>query len=76
MKDFKKSHDIAGQSNVKVQKSQKHDANLQKNSSLYFQIGLILCLLGTYAMFEMQCESVLLMFLLLSSNQMLQSNNR
>ena len=57
MKDFKKSHDIAGQSNTKVQKSHKHDANLQKNSSLYFQIGLILCLLGTYAMFEMQFET-------------------
>jgi len=57
MKDFKKSHNIAGQSNINVQKSQKHDANLQKNSSLYFQIGLILCLLGTYAMFEMQFET-------------------
>jgi protein TonB len=57
MKDFKKSHDIAGQSNKNVQKSQKHDANLQKNSSLYFQIGLILCLLGTYAMFEMKFET-------------------
>ena len=57
MKDFKKSHGIAGQSNAKVQKPHKHDANLQKNSSLYFQIGLILCLLGTYAMFEMQFET-------------------
>nr|WP_321234379.1 energy transducer TonB [uncultured Psychroserpens sp.] len=55
MKDFKKSHNIAGQSN-EVQKSHKHDVNLQKNSSLYFQIGLILCLLGTYAMFEMKFE--------------------
>ncbi|WP_052466978.1 energy transducer TonB [Psychroserpens damuponensis] len=57
MKDFKKSHDIAGQSNKNVQKSHKHDANLQKNSSLYFQIGLILCLLGTYALFEMKFEN-------------------
>ncbi|WP_298904469.1 energy transducer TonB [uncultured Psychroserpens sp.] len=56
MKDFDKSHNIAGQSNKTVQKPHKHDANLQKNSSLYFQIGLILCLLGTYAMFEMQFE--------------------
>ncbi|WP_298899452.1 energy transducer TonB [uncultured Psychroserpens sp.] len=56
MKDFDKSHNIAGQSNTTVQKSHKHDANLQKNSSLYFQIGLILCLLGTYAMLEMQFE--------------------
>lgn len=57
MKDFNKSHDIAGQSNINVQKSHKHDANLQKNSSLYFQIGLILCLLGTYALFEMKFET-------------------
>lgn len=56
MKNLKKSHSIAGQSNAKVQKSQKHDANLQKNSMLYFQIGLILCLLGTYGLFEMEFE--------------------
>ncbi|WCO02043.1 energy transducer TonB [Psychroserpens ponticola] len=56
MKNFKKSHSIAGQSNAKMQKSQKHDANLQKNSMLYFQIGLILCLLGTYGLFEMKFE--------------------
>ena len=40
-----------------MRKSQKHDANLQKNSTLYFQVGLILCLLGTFALFEMQFES-------------------
>ncbi|OUS01299.1 hypothetical protein A9Q86_05790 [Flavobacteriales bacterium 33_180_T64] len=57
MKDFKKSHTIADQSNVKVQKSHKHDANLQKNSSLYFQVGLILCLLATYGVFEMEFET-------------------
>jgi protein TonB len=57
MKDFKKSYDIAVQSNIDVRKSQKHDANLRKNSSLYFQIGLILCLLGTYAIFEMRFET-------------------
>ncbi|WP_052461061.1 energy transducer TonB [Psychroserpens mesophilus] len=56
MKNLKKTHSIAGQSNTKVQKSQKHDANLQKNSTLYFQIGLILCLLGTYGLFEMRFE--------------------
>lgn len=36
-----------------IENSQKHDVNLQKNSSLYFQIGLILCLLATYGLFEM-----------------------
>jgi len=56
MKNSKESHSIAGQSNAKMQKSQKHDANLQKNSMLYFQIGLILCLLGTYGLFEMKFE--------------------
>ena len=56
MKNSKKDFGIAGQSTTKVKKSQKHDANLQKNSTLYFQIGLILCLLGTYALFEMQFQ--------------------
>ena len=40
-----------------MRKSQKHDANLQKNSTLYFQIGLILCLLASYAILEMEFES-------------------
>ncbi|WP_179334339.1 energy transducer TonB [Winogradskyella costae] len=56
MKNSKKDFGVAGQSATEVKKSQKHDANLQKNSSLYFQIGLILCLLGTYALFEMQFQ--------------------
>lgn len=57
MKSFNKLHDIAGQSNINVRKTQKHDANLQKNSTLYFQVGLILCLLGTYSLFEMNFET-------------------
>ncbi|NRR90867.1 energy transducer TonB [Winogradskyella undariae] len=56
MKNSKKEFSGTGQSTTEVRKSQKHDANLQKNSSLYFQIGLILCLLGTYALFEMQFQ--------------------
>lgn len=56
MKNSKKDFGIAGQSTTEAKKSHKHDANLQKNSSLYFQIGLILCLLGTYALFEMQFQ--------------------
>ena len=56
MKNSNKDFGIAGQSATEVKKSQKHDANLQKNSTLYFQIGLILCLLGTYALFEMQFQ--------------------
>jgi protein TonB len=50
----KKAVNNAVQSIIEAKKPKKHDANLQKNSSLYFQIGLILCLMGTYALFEMQ----------------------
>ncbi|SDR67387.1 protein TonB [Formosa sp. Hel1_31_208] len=57
MKDFTKSHNIADQSNKLVPKSHKHDANLQKNTTLYFQIGLIMCLLATYGLFEMKFET-------------------
>ena len=39
-----------------VKKPNKHDANLQKNTTLYFQIGLILCLLGSYLLLEMRFE--------------------
>ncbi|SDG59230.1 energy transducer TonB [Winogradskyella thalassocola] len=56
MKNSNKDFGVAGQSTTEAKKSQKHDANLQKNSSLYFQIGLILCLLGTYALFEMKFQ--------------------
>jgi len=57
MKKFKKPNGIAGQSNTDITKLQKHDVNVQKNTTLYFQIGLILCLLGTYMLFEMQFQS-------------------
>ncbi|OZV71131.1 energy transducer TonB [Winogradskyella aurantia] len=56
MKTSKKKLGSAGQSTTQVKKTHKHDVNLQKNSSLYFQIGLILCLLATYGLFEMQFE--------------------
>ncbi|NOY47355.1 MAG: energy transducer TonB [Chlorobi bacterium] len=52
----KKNHERVGQNAPLVKKPQKHDANLQKNSTLYFQVGLILTLLVTYALFEMQFE--------------------
>lgn len=53
----KKNHSIVGQNDKTVKTSQKHDVNLQKNSTLYFQIGLILTLLAVYGMFEMQFET-------------------
>lgn len=56
MKHLKKAQYIADQSNVIVKKSQKHDVNLQKNSTLYFQVGLIVCLLAVFSLFEMEFE--------------------
>lgn len=57
MKNLKKEHNLTRQNENKVQHSQKHDANLQKNSTLYFQVGLILCLLAVYGALEMRFES-------------------
>ena len=34
----------------------KYEVNLKSNSSLYFQIGLIVCLLATYGLFEMNFQ--------------------
>ena len=54
MRNQMNSHDLTRQNEVNVKKSQKHDANLQKNSTLYFQVGLIVCLLFTYGLLEME----------------------
>ena len=51
-----KNHKLVNNNEKGVKKSQKHDANLQKNTTLYFQVGLILTLLATYGLFEMQFE--------------------
>ena len=40
-----------------VRKSQKKDANLKSNTALYFQIGLIVCLLTAYGALEYQFET-------------------
>ncbi|WP_142784960.1 energy transducer TonB [Changchengzhania lutea] len=42
-----------------VKKSKKHDANLQKNTTIYFQLGLIVCLLMAYGLFEMTFETTI-----------------
>ena len=42
---------------IMSESDRKHDVNLKSNSSLYFQIGLILSLLATYGLFEMKFES-------------------
>ncbi|MGY0393501.1 energy transducer TonB [Bizionia sp. KMM 8389] len=36
----------------------KHAVNLQKNATIYFQVGLIICLLFAYGLLEMQFETV------------------
>ncbi len=58
MKNQKTSHELDRLKEQSVKKSQKHDANLQKNSTLYFQVGLILCLLGAFGLLEMKFESI------------------
>ncbi|APY11255.1 hypothetical protein BWZ22_08370 [Seonamhaeicola sp. S2-3] len=57
MKNQKHSHSLIRQNEQTVKKSQKHDANLQKNSTLYFQLGLIVCLLVIFGLFEMKFET-------------------
>ena len=57
MRNQKKSHELIRQNEQIVKKSQKHDANLQKNSTLYFQVGLIVCLLAAYGLLEMKFET-------------------
>lgn len=55
----KKTHKLIRQNEQTVKKPQKHDANLQKNSTLYFQIGLIVCLLAAYGLLEMKFETTI-----------------
>ncbi|MFG6684957.1 energy transducer TonB [Mariniflexile sp. HNIBRBA6329] len=57
MSNPKKTHEPIRQNGEIVKKPQKHDANLRKNSSLYFQIGLIVCLLAAYGLLEMKFET-------------------
>ncbi len=57
MRNRKDSHSGIRQNDPAVKKSHKHDTNLQKNSTLYFQVGLIVCLLVTYGMLEMRFET-------------------
>lgn len=57
MRNPKKSHDLILQNEETVKKSQKHETNLQKNSTFYFQVGLIVCLLAAYGLLEMKFET-------------------
>lgn len=58
MKNIKETK-TTGQGSQGSKKTQKHEVNLQKNGTLYFQVGLILCLLTTYGLFEMRFETVI-----------------
>lgn len=59
MSNSKNSHELIRQNEQIVKKSQKHEANLQKNTTLYFQIGLIVCLLAVFGLLEMKFETTL-----------------
>lgn len=54
MKKLKYIKDTSKKYEIKDEIANKHEVNLQRNSSLYFQIGVILCLLATYGLFEMK----------------------
>jgi len=59
MRNQKNSHELIRQNEQIVKKSQKYDVNLQKNSTLYFQIGLIVCLLVAFGLLEMKFETTI-----------------
>lgn len=54
MNSFNKNHKVVNKDDRSLKKSQKHDVNLQKNSTMYFQIGLIISLLATYFLMDMK----------------------
>lgn len=59
MSNPKKTHEPIRQNGVIVKKPQKHDANLQKSTTIYFQVGLIVCLLTVYGLLEMKVETTI-----------------
>ena len=59
MSNQKRTHELIRQNEQIVKKSQKHETNLQKNSTLYFQIGLIVCLLAVFGLLEMNFETTI-----------------
>ncbi|GGG33986.1 energy transducer TonB [Bizionia arctica] len=53
MKNLHRRNEFAQEKEPNVTKSLKHEVSLKSNSTLFFQVGIILCLLLTYALFEM-----------------------
>jgi protein TonB len=62
MKNLHKIDENVASTDQIRESSKKRDVNLQSNSSLYFQIGLILCLLATYGLFEMKFQKSIMNF--------------
>lgn len=56
MNTSKKSGYLIRQNGEVIKKSKKYDTNLQKNSVLFFQVGLIVCLLAAHGLLEMKFE--------------------
>ena len=54
MKTLDSSSENTGKISKISEIMKKKETNLPRNSSLYFQIGLILCLLASYGLFEMK----------------------
>lgn len=57
MRIHKENHQLINKREIEVKKSQRDSANFQKNSTVYFQIGLIVVLLTIYGLFEMKFET-------------------
>lgn len=53
----KKNNKDVRQNALEKRKPQKHDANVQQNTTLYFQVGLILVLFLTYGLFELKIQT-------------------
>jgi protein TonB len=57
MKNLLKNKVLIHQKERNSEKSQKHDVNLKSNSTIFFQVGIIICLLVTFALFEMSFKT-------------------
>ncbi len=57
MKNLKKDNGKNWQSESTEKMFNRHDVNLQKNATIYFQVGLILCLLVAYGLLEMRFQN-------------------
>ena len=54
MNSINKNHKNYKKESKSLRKAQRHGENLQKNSTMYFQVGLIISLLATYFLMDMK----------------------